>query len=69
MLDANATTLSDTNFLDFMEACMLMDFHENDPAPSTFIGSPNRRIDFIFGCEQAKSMLRRSGTLAYIEGL
>jgi hypothetical protein len=68
MLDANATTSSDTQFLEFMEACSLTDFHENDPAPSTFIGSPNRRIDFILGCEQAKSMLRRSGTLAYIEG-
>ena len=68
MLDANATIDSDPAFADFIESCMLSDFHAEDPAPSTFIGAPNRRIDFILGCEQAKDMLRRSGTLGYIEG-
>lgn len=47
---------------------MLSDFHEEDPAPSTYIGAPNRRIDFILGCELAKGMLRQSGTLGYIDG-
>ena len=68
MLDANATASSDSHFTDFMESCSLTDFHESDPAPSTFIGATDRRIDFILGCEQAKTMLRRSGTLAYTEG-
>ena len=68
MLDANATPLSDPHFADFMEACTLLDLHDNDPAPSTYIGADNRRIDYILGCDQIKLMLRRSGTLAYTEG-
>ena len=68
MLDANATQLSDPHFADFMEACMLSDLHDHDPAPSTYIGADNRRIDYILGCDQIKAMLRRSGTLAYTEG-
>lgn len=68
MLDANATMSSDPHFTDFMESCSLTDFHDSDPAPSTFIGAPDRRIDFILGCAQAKTMLRRSRTLAYSEG-
>jgi hypothetical protein len=59
---------SDPHITDFTESCSLTDFHDSDPAPSTFIGAPDRRIDFILGSAQAKTMLRRSGTLAYIGG-
>jgi hypothetical protein len=68
MMDANATTQSDTHFADFIEHCALFDFHANDPADSTYIGAESRRIDVIFGCHQARQLMERSGTLAYNEG-
>ncbi|KAI2499358.1 hypothetical protein MHU86_15140 [Fragilaria crotonensis] len=68
MMDANATIHSDTHFADFLDHCALFDLHANDPADSTYIGAESRRIDFIFGCHQARLLLERSGTLAYNEG-
>ena len=67
MLDANST-LEDPNLQDFLALCGLHDLHSNDPAPSTFIGASNRRIDFIFGCDKASRYVTRSGSLAYVEG-
>ena len=67
MLDANST-LDDPQLLDFLATCGLHDLHSNDPSPSTFIGSANRRIDFIFGCDEARRYVIRSGSLAYTEG-
>ena len=52
MLDANSTLSSDNHFSDFIDSCGLHDLHSNDPAPSTYIGSVDRRIDFILGCDQ-----------------
>jgi hypothetical protein len=68
MLDANSTESADPQFRDFISACDLSDLHSNDPAPSTYVGSANRRIDFIFGCHMVTQHLRRSGTLSYHEG-
>jgi hypothetical protein len=68
MMDANATTQSDTHFADFIDHCAFFDFHANDPADSTYIGAESRRIDFIFGCHQSRQLMERSGTLAYNEG-
>ena len=68
MLDANATLTSDTHFADFVHQCGLHDLHESSPAPSTFIGSQDRRIDFIFGCDTASMFVTRSGTLSYTQG-
>ena len=68
MLDANSTMSTDLHFSEFIETCALSDFHEIDPATSTFIGADARRIDFMFGCPQALPYLERSGTLAYNEG-
>ena len=42
--------------------------HEGDPAPSTYIGSENRRIDFVFGCRTIADQTTRAGTLSYSEG-
>jgi hypothetical protein len=67
MLDANADD-SDPHFQDMIHSCALHDLHEHHPAPSTYKGSNTRRIDFIFGCCQAKEFLNRAGTLAYTEG-
>ena len=68
MLDANSTLTSDTHFSDFIALCGLNDLHSDDPAPSTYIGSADRRIDFILGCDRVLSSLSRSGTLSYTEG-
>jgi hypothetical protein len=43
MLDANST-LDDDIFQIFLAACGLHDLHYTDPAPSTYIGSANRRM-------------------------
>ena len=67
MLDANST-MDDPHLQDFIATCGLSDLHSLDPAPSTYIGSANRRIDFIFGCDEARRYVSRSGSLAYIEG-
>ncbi|KAI2508454.1 hypothetical protein MHU86_5981 [Fragilaria crotonensis] len=67
MLDANST-IEDRGFSEFVLSCGLNDLHSTDPAPSTYIGSHDRRIDFIFGCDDAKRLVIRSGTLAYTEG-
>ena len=68
MLDANSTMDSDTHFADFVFACGLQDAHSQDPAPSTYIGSATRRIDFILCCEKVSPHIVRSGTLSYSEG-
>ena len=67
MLDANST-IDDRDFSDFVASCGLNDLHSLHPSPSTYIGSTNRRIDFIFGCDEVLPYVVRSGTLAYTEG-
>ena len=67
MLDANST-IDDKVISDFSSTCGLNDLHSLDPAPSTYIGAADRRIDFIFGCDDALSFVIRAGTLAYTEG-
>ncbi|KAI2497152.1 hypothetical protein MHU86_17355 [Fragilaria crotonensis] len=67
MLDANST-LDDKQLTDVLARCGLQDLHSHDPPPSTFIGSAHRRIDFIFGCADARRHVIRSGSLAYTEG-
>ena len=68
MLDANATLNSDQHFLDMINALDLIDLHQLAPAPSTYIGSPNRRIDYILGCPRVHTAVTRQGSLAYFEG-
>ncbi|KAI2506764.1 hypothetical protein MHU86_7659 [Fragilaria crotonensis] len=68
MLDANSTLESDSKFRDFMDKNDLFDLHNSDPAPSTYIGANNRRIDYILGCSRTKEALSRQGTLSYFEG-
>ena len=68
MLDANSTIDTDPQFELFIQACNLHDLHDNDPAPSTYIGSASRRIDYIFGCQQVQKSIDRSGTQSYFDG-
>jgi hypothetical protein len=67
MLDANST-LDDAHFQVFLATCGFHDLHSGDPAPSTYIGACNRRIDFIFGCDEAARYVTRGGSLAYADG-
>ena len=67
MLDANST-IDERDFSVFVASCGFHDLHSLDSPPSTYIGSADRRIDFIFGCDEALQHVIRSGTLAYTEG-
>ncbi len=42
--------------------------HEGDPAPSTYIGSENRRLDFILGCRTIADHTTRAGMLSWSKG-
>ena len=68
MLDANATLDTDRHFRDMVNSLDLIDLHQADPAPSTFLGTPTRRIDYIFGCPRVNSVTKRQGTLSYTDG-
>lgn len=68
MFDANGVITSDTKLCEMVERLNLHDLHQNDPAPSTYIGSNNRRIDYMFGCTKTQAAMIHSGTLSYIEG-
>ncbi|KAI2498581.1 hypothetical protein MHU86_15925 [Fragilaria crotonensis] len=68
MMDANSTIDTDYRFQSFIESWQLYDLHEDDPAPSTYIGAESRRIDFIFGCKTIADYKTRAGTLSYSEG-
>ncbi len=68
MLDANGTLENDKAFQDFRDFCGLVDLHRKDPAPSTYIGSNTRRIDYMLGCQRVAEAISRQGSLAYNEG-
>ena len=68
MLDANSILDDDQHSSDFANVCTLFDLHERDPASSTYIGAPARRIDYIFGTHGVKERTICSGTLSYYEG-
>jgi hypothetical protein len=68
MLDANSVLTSDKQFRDTMDRLQLTDLHRNDPAPSTYIGAANRRIDYMFGSTRVTETLMASGTLSYVDG-
>jgi hypothetical protein len=61
MLDANATLTDDTKFRDIVKLCGLNDLHRSDPAPSTYIGAAECRIDYIFGCHKVLTTVTRHG--------
>ena len=68
MLDANSNLSDDKAFQEFVSEAQLFDLHSSTPAPSTYIGAPNRRIDYIFGCHRVLGALQRSGSLSYHDG-
>ena len=68
MLDANEVLENGGAFADWVARLDLHDIHHHHPAPSTYIGSSDRRIDYIFGCHQIIEYVTSSGTLSYIDG-
>ena len=68
MMDSNGQISDDADLQAFISECDLADLHQHSPAPSTYIGSPNRRIDHMLGCKQVLDSLQGSGSLSYIEG-
>lgn len=68
MLDANSDIASDQKLQEFIASHDLIDLHQANPAPSTYIGSNTRRIDYMFGCVRTMTALSRQGTLSYFEG-
>ena len=68
MLDANSDLESDSQMQDFLHSHDLSDVHKATPAPSTYIGASERRIDYIFGCSRTVAAITRQGTLSYFEG-
>lgn len=71
MLDANSALDSDDHLREFLGNLNLVhDVHVNNPAPSTYIGSSARRIDYyIFGCSRIlPASISRQGIPSYFEG-
>jgi hypothetical protein len=68
MFDANSTLETDHRLHDMVATHDLADYHAADPAPSTYIGAPHRRIDYMLGCPRVKAALSRQGSLSYFEG-
>jgi hypothetical protein len=68
MLDANSDLSTDHGFSDFLSQCELYNLHNKHAPPSTYIGSPHRRIDYILGCGNLAEFCSRSGSLSYFEG-
>ena len=56
------------NLLDMVASLDLLDLQSADPAPSTFLGLPDQRIDYMFGCRRTHSSMTRQGSLSYFEG-
>ena len=63
MLDANSTIKGNLPFASMLSACGLHDLHALNPAPSTYMGARERRIDFMFGCHHVVNVTQRQGTL------
>jgi hypothetical protein len=68
MLDANDELRSTGEFATFLETVELHDVHQYNHAPSTYIGSSNRRIDYILASNKMSEFIKGSGTLSDIEG-
>ena len=68
MMDSNGTLTDNKDSQTFPSACDLLDLHNDDTAPSIYIGSSSRRIDHILGCKVINQSLHSSGSDAFSEG-
>jgi hypothetical protein len=68
MMDSNGSLDDDSELQNLLKECDLTDLHHATPAPSTYIGSNQRRIDHILGCHHTTTALIASGSLSYLDG-
>jgi hypothetical protein len=68
MLDANDILSTNGSLAKWVGRLDLHDVHSSHPAPSTYLGSKTRRIDYMFGCTQIMGYIKASGTLSYLQG-
>jgi hypothetical protein len=68
MFDANEVLQSSGDFAGFLGRLDLYDIHHHNFAPSTYIGSSNRRIDYILASSKLRDFIKATGTLSYVDG-
>ena len=68
MLDANEVLEPGSKFDDFVQSLEIHDLQEADPANSTFIGTDNRRIDYMLGCTEVLRDTMLQVILSYHQG-
>lgn len=68
MMDANDVLGKSGDFAEWLSRLDLHDLHKQSPSPSTYIGSNNRRIDYMFGCDQVIAYIQAAGSLSYLDG-
>ena len=68
MLDSNDSLDDDKDLQTLLSDCELNNLHHRSPAPSTYIGAHNRRIDHILGCHHTTTAMTALGSLSYIDG-
>lgn len=68
MLNSNGQLSDDIDLQVFVQQCDLKDLHDHFPSPLTYIGSSNRRIDYILGCKQVVNSVAFSGSLSCLDG-
>ncbi len=67
LLDANSD-FNDRQFQDMISSLDLHNLHHSNPASLSYIGSANRRIDYMIGCIKIQNLTARAGTFSYTEG-
>ncbi|KAI2505070.1 hypothetical protein MHU86_9346 [Fragilaria crotonensis] len=67
-MDSNAQLHDDIDLQRLQSKCGLHDLHQATPAPSTYIGSEDRRINHMLGCSQLIKHVKSSGSLSYLDG-
>jgi hypothetical protein len=67
-MDANSIVAQEPYFRDMLDSNNLVDAHIPNTAMSTYIGSENRRIDYMYTSPSILDSVTRSGTLSYLEG-
>jgi hypothetical protein len=67
-MDANSIVAQEPYFQNMLDSHDLVDAHISNNAKSTYIGSENRRIDYMYMSSSIIESITRSGTLSYIDG-
>ena len=66
MLDSNGSLDNDSDLKTLLTDSDLLDLHQQAPAPSTYTGKNNRRVDHMLGCQHTATAMTASGSLAFL---